>query len=76
MGIKLMFVPKYELAVFRGHPSPDPAEPARPCFPFPRDKSGALGEAYHKVAEALTEGGYWGDPVRSLFDENQLEWLG
>ena len=74
MGIELMFVPKYELAVFHGHPSRTlPNEPDL-VFRF-RDKSSALA-AYHKVAEALTKGGYWGDPVRTLFDENQQEWLG
>jgi hypothetical protein len=56
MGIKMMFAPKYELAVFRGHPNR--TLPSMPDLVFRfRDKSSAL-EAYRKVAEALTEGGY------------------
>jgi hypothetical protein len=71
MRIEMMFMPKYELAVFRGHPNQ--TLPNRPDLVFHfRDKSSAL-EAYHKVAEALIEGGYFGDPVRALFDANQQE---
>ncbi len=71
MGIQKMFMPKYGLAVFRGHPKR--TLPNRPDLVFHlRDKSSAL-KAYHKVAETLTEGGCFGDPVRALFDANQQE---
>ena len=74
MGIEMMFVPKYELAVFRGPPSQTLPNQPDLVFRF-RNKSSALA-GYHKVAGTLIEGGYRGDPVRALFYENQQEWLG
>ena len=73
-GIQMMFMPKYELAVFRGHPNRTLPNSPDLVFHF-RDKSSAV-EAYHKVAKALTEGGYFGDRLRALIDANQQEWLG
>lgn len=71
-GIKMMFVPKYELAVFRDQPHLVMGQAL--LFRF-RNKTRAL-EGYHKVTKALREDGYWGDPVRALFNENHREWLG
>lgn len=74
IGIKPLFVPRYELAVFRGHPSR--TLPSQPDLVFHfRDKSRAL-EAYDRVAQALIAGGCRGDQIRALFEENQEEWLG
>jgi hypothetical protein len=74
LSIKMIFVPKYELAVFHDHPNRTLPNMPDLVFRF-RDKPSAL-EGYHKVAEALIAGGYWGDPVRALLDVNQQEWLG
>jgi hypothetical protein len=74
LGIQMMFVPRYELAVFHGYPSRTLPNMPDLVFRF-RDKSSAL-EGYHKVAQALLNGGYWGDQVRGLFTANQQNWLG
>jgi hypothetical protein len=62
------FIPKYELAVFHKHPNRALPNMPHLIFRFPNRVSAELG--YHRVAHALMEGGYEGEPVRRLMDFN------
>jgi hypothetical protein len=74
LGVSMKFIPKYELAVFHRHPNCTLPNIPDLVFRFPNRVSAELG--YHRVANALMEGGYDGEPVRRLMEENGEEWLG